>query len=573
MAVIVPLYGLGMIVTMKGQDSVRTEIAKSLESRVSYYLRTLETEVGRMVQLQQEFIVDKDLQNFMYVSNTMSRLDWGNTILRIQNKLQLIKSSSVYIENASAQLLGMGRSISSNSAINDVDRAEIGAIVARMNADRSQLVVMQDKLYVGLQYPESMLLRKDPDYMLLFELSVAELRKALRQFTNYERSGAVLLNPDSGFAIAGNKDDAMIPQLRQFLADKDWERTDRGVRLESMRVGAEKYLVSYQYSTAFNTVLMVYLPEEQALGNTSAYRDWFWLLSLAAMLLSVAFSYWIYRLIHKPLHKLLRNFRRVEGGDLAPAVLPRSHDEFHHLFDRFNSMVSQIAVLIRQLSEEKVRAQTSELKQLQSQINPHFLYNTFFILYRFAKLHDIDSVITFCKHLGQYFQFITRSGADEVPLELELNHARIYVEIQQIRFSNRIEVEFDPLPEAYKSVLVPRLIVQPLIENAYKYGMEQIRSDGTIAIRIVCGSAIVITVEDNGSGMDDEPLRLLQEDLANAAEEGEMTGIRNVHRRLQLKFGGASGIRISPGERGGLKVEMTIIPKEEINDVQFADRR
>jgi two-component system sensor histidine kinase YesM len=239
--------------------------------------------------------------------------------------------------------------------------------------------------------------------------------------------------------------------------------------------------------------------------------------------------------------------------------MPRSKDEFTDLIHHYNSMVERLKVLFHEVVEQKTRAQASELKQLQSQINPHFLYNTYFILYRLAKAGKIDHLLRFCQYLGDYFQYITRSGADQVPLENEIKHAKTYVEIQNIRFFNRIEVDFEALPEAWGSMIVPRLILQPVLENAYKHGLEKKRANCRIRIEFKReGSLLRIIVEDNGDNLTEEALSRLRQDLNLQNPQIEYTGLLNIHRRLQIMFGGSAGIEVERGQMGGLKVKINI---------------
>ena len=102
-------------------------------------------------------------------------------------------------------------------------------------------------------------------------------------------------------------------------------------------------------------------------------------------------------------------------------------------------MVSKLNVLVKEVYEQKIRSQRAELKQLQSQVNPHFLYNSYFVLYRLAKIPDVDNVLRMARHLGEYFRFITRSRSDEVTLEEELKHTLAYIQIQMYRFDQRVE--------------------------------------------------------------------------------------------------------------------------------------
>jgi hypothetical protein len=131
--------------------------------------------------------------------------------------------------------------------------------------------------------------------------------------------------------------------------------------------------------------------------------------------------------------------------------------EFSYLFRQFNDMVGEVKVLIHEVYEKNFRLRLSELRQLQSQINPHFLYNSFYSVYRMAKIQDYDKIMEFTKYLGDFFRFITRSDSDEVLLKEEWMHMRNYIEIQKVRFSNRIEVDFGALPEAAGKTPVPRL--------------------------------------------------------------------------------------------------------------------
>ncbi|MBO9599869.1 MAG: histidine kinase, partial [Cohnella sp.] len=233
--------------------------------------------------------------------------------------------------------------------------------------------------------------------------------------------------------------------------------------------------------------------------------------------------------------------------------------------------------------EEQLRLQQAELKQLQAQINPHFLYNTYFILYRLAKLQDNESIAQFSQYLGEYFQYITRNGVDNVSLEMEFRHAQTYAQIQNIRFKNRIRVEFEELREPYRSILVPQLILQPLLENAYMHGLEARRKAGLIRVAVGEENGMIrITVEDNGDKLTDEKLASLQASLLVQGAEHEYTGLLNVNRRLQLRFGSEYGVHVRRGELGGLSVTLSMRAQANVatgqsveggeGHVQIADR-
>jgi len=237
-------------------------------------------------------------------------------------------------------------------------------------------------------------------------------------------------------------------------------------------------------------------------------------------------------------------------------------------------MVGNLKVLINDLYVQKIRLQHSELKQLQAQINPHFLYNSFFILHRLILNYDIDSASAVSKNLGEYFQYITRNAQEEVPLDSEVKHVRSYVAIQNVRFSNRINVQFEELPERFGEIRVPRLIMQPIIENVYQHGLGEKVMKGSLQIRFESvDRQLHITVEDNGPGLNEAEMDKLRNYMYQEEINGESTGLINVHRRLQLKYGLNGGITISQSSLGGLLVRICIPMEAGNENVQTINRR
>ncbi len=170
----------------------------------------------------------------------------------------------------------------------------------------------------------------------------------------------------------------------------------------------------------------------------------------------------------------------MEDGELNNPIEHEQEDEFGFLYNRYNIMLYKLRRLIEQDYKQKLMMQKAELKQLQSQINPHFLYNSFFILNSLAKTEDTERMEQFTSMLGEYFKFITRNEEEHVTLSEEMKHARMYTEIQQLRFSRRIKVQFDELPEEMEHIKVPKLIVQPIIENAFEHSLEKKVDEGLL---------------------------------------------------------------------------------------------
>ncbi len=556
--VVAPLYGIAIRMNQLGESSLERELSNSLQARVDFYLNALEVEHEHMVSLLQEYTLDKDIQHLTYLYETMKLSEFTDTIRRVQQKIEQLKGSSIYAKNVSLHILTLGRSMNSEFSITDSLLDEYEAVKPQTGGNGSGLFQWHDRLFLALSYPTVPSMTLEPGFILSIELDLDAMKQALLSFRTHEDAGAMLIHTQNRSVIAASLQDK-FDRIVDTFADKFAAQDLSG--LEPLRLDRQDYVVAYQYSESFGHYLVAYMPTRQMLGPIDTYKTWLWLLSFIALIIIIAYSYWIYRLIHRPLQKLVRAFRKVEQMQLTTIEVPKSHDEFLYLFQRFNIMVGNLNELIKQVYEQKLRTQSSELKQLQAQINPHFLYNTYFILYRLAKMNDNESIARFCQYLGEYFQYITRTSSDEITLDLEFKHSRTYAEIQNIRFKDRIEVDFAVLPDVCKAYRVPRLILQPIVENAYKYGLEKKRSHGIVRVGTeISDRALFVTVEDNGQQLSDEQLEDLARQLQMPLQGDEMeyTGLLNVQRRLQIRFGHHYGVQVSRGSMGGLLVRLNM---------------
>jgi two-component system sensor histidine kinase YesM len=286
-----------------------------------------------------------------------------------------------------------------------------------------------------------------------------------------------------------------------------------------------------------------------------------WFLALGVILL---FSYMVLQLVHRPLKKLVKAFKMVEIGNFASNLQHHNRDEFNYLYSKFNQMVGKLKVLVQEVYEQTIQRQQAELRQLQSQINPHFLYNSLYLLYRMSQDRNFAGVSYLSRHLGDYFKYITQENADDfITLHREINHARSYSAIQQLRFGDRISFIWEVPEEASDPLLtlqrnVPRLFIQPLIENAIVHGHEDTVAEGWIRLAVNdCGEFIEITVEDNGRGIPPDQMADLQRKLSAGYEE-KGHALFNVHKRLQMLFGAGSGLRLAANPHGGLSILITI---------------
>jgi len=570
LVVLTPLYVIGWRMNESGSSNVRKEITDSLISRTSLYMRILEFDFDSVVRQLQEYINDDDLLMLTSSSEVMSEIEKMQAQLRLKNRLNILKRSSKFVDNAIAFIPGMNRVISSNeNIIGYFDEKQFEALTKSTNRYEAPFLVWNDRVFISVPYPDPAISGdRKPVFLLAVEVSLRELGLILQQFTN-EGGRTALVGNKQPFSITTGDNvpgEAKLEDLR-----REAEQAEEG-KLKTAKWDGQSYFVVANHSSTLAMTLLMYVPVDKVDASLQVYRFWFYVLSAVSVLLVLLFSYGIYLIIHQPLKRLVRSFRRIEKGQFNLEVHYSLQDEFGYLYRQFNGMVKQLNVLVHEVYEQSFLARSAEFRHLQSQINPHFLYNSYFILYRMAQQRDHDGVIHFTKHLGGYFQYITRDGMDEVPLESEINHARTYAEIQSIRFSGRIAVEMGELPEEMRDCLVPRLIVQPIIENAYNHGLENKRKGGliTVGFQTLEDGSIAIAITDNGDNMDETKLRELQASLLDNSQPSEHTGLFNVHRRIVIKYGGG-GLTLGLGEEGGLKVEIIIMQKDGASDDSIID--
>lgn len=239
---------------------------------------------------------------------------------------------------------------------------------------------------------------------------------------------------------------------------------------------------------------------------------------------------------------------------LADKGGPAISNDMDFLHYAFAQLGSQLQATLEQAYHNKELAYQSEIKYLQAQINPHFLYNSFYHLYRMAKMEDTDGIAEMSLKLSSYYRYITRSAQPVVTLAMEYQNIVDYTEIQTIRFGDRITVQLQPLPEPYRELAVPRFILQPLFENAYNHGVEKMEN-GLIQLRFKMKPEFLnIYVENNGSCPDAE-LEKLTQYLNSTDRKAECTALKNVKLRMQMQGG---DLQVSHGTLGGFGVSLRL---------------
>ncbi|MDO4323451.1 MAG: sensor histidine kinase [Lachnospiraceae bacterium] len=245
----------------------------------------------------------------------------------------------------------------------------------------------------------------------------------------------------------------------------------------------------------------------------------------------------------KPLKHLEDSVKEI-GFSPTPQIYIGGSDEIQHLGRTIQSMVSEMRRLTDDIVKEQEEKRKSELDALQSQINPHFLYNTLDSIMWMIEAEKYEDAISMVQALGNLFRISLSRGKTIITVGEEIQHAKNYIAIQKYRYKNKFEAFFE-IDEALTQYKTIKLVIQPLIENAIYYGMEFMDGDGEIHIRVrSTDNDLFIEVADNGPGIPQDRLSSLLTDESRERSRGSGIGLRNVHQRIQLYFGPDYGLEI-----------------------------
>jgi two-component system sensor histidine kinase YesM len=549
--IVMPIYLGGFLVYSWGVSQVKNEISRSIAAQNRYVIETLDLELRGMRNHLSSLLGNRDIRLLAVSGNSMNEIDRIFAIRQAQDHLRLLMVSSLYISNVTLHVPAIGRSIHALGSITELqpdDYLELDRIAA---GAAGQIAPTDGRLTLFMAWPQQYLSRTSVStHMLEVGLSQEAIARNLSLMA--DSSVLALYSAASGSLLASSDpDDA---PARAFLESVDEVQDSFSGQID---YEGAAYLVTINRQASSELVLVGYTPQQRIYRPLSRYQPLFWSFTALVVVLAVLFFFLLYQLLHRPLRQFMAAFHHLEGGRFDIQLIHRHNDEFRQLYAGFNTMVNKVRHLVDQVYKQTIYAQQAELKQLQSQISPHFLYNSFFVLQNMADNGDVDDLSAYAGLMGRYFQYITRNREPDALLAEEVEHARIYATLQAKRFRNRISVRFAPLPDDLCAFPVPRLVLQPILENAFEHGLKNKLSDGWIHVSYgAIADEVEIVVADNGDEITPDTIGSLARTLSLQQDNLETTGLLNVHRRLQLRFGAGSGLRLEQTAGGGLTVRM-----------------
>lgn len=547
--IILFIVAFSLFLYKNATDTIREETYEKMSVQAEYYQKILEMEVSNGLTQQLEFFNNRRLVFLAKPNSGLSIYEERESVLDVRERIWIITESNSLIQGGILYIPGTEYRITSAS-INRMTQSDLDDMEYYLQTAGEELHFDGENFYS---------VRNNMNFVFIIFYSSRQIVENLSLFNVSANGGSFIYHVDSDVMLESNSSEVTGRMILEQLV-----RDEQGVyeRVQRVRLGNDNYLVFVGEQGKLG-IFVQYIEEASLMEKLNVFWRYAILVLLLIIVMSVVFVLYTRRVIHDPLNILVQAFGKLKEGNFKEHIYHNNQDEFTYLYQSFNDMEDRLSQLINEVYVQKNLAQYAQMKQLQAQINPHFLYNSFFLLRRRIKRQDYEGAEEIASHMGDYFKYLTRDGSDFISLKQEIEHAKSYAAIQQARFAGRVRVEFEQLPPEAENIIVPRLIVQPLLENAFGHGLEDKVSDGILRVGFQREENLFfICVEDNGEGIGDEVIADMRESLEEANPD-EITGMINIHRRLNTCFHGNGGLWIARSSLNGVAITIRIPLEEE----------
>ncbi len=541
-------------IRIAGQE-LRTRALETCQAEIGYISEALYSQLTA-IQLQNVEILNHESVLALAMRNSI--LDRYETVSYESAIMKLIRSKLSQLNlTAFAQLyIPTIRTVITAQQAAEATEQEIAEMQDIIRAFPNGLFYTEDHMGFWSASPlvHNASLAKDSRVMLT-RIRRESLREMLRKYTSDPNGYELVLTFGSHMIVSS--------------LDTPWDEHIFDMSAEDVQTvsldGGEHYVIRAKHAFSDLAIAAV-LPVKNVTRNLDLLQHMLRMLEFICLLIVLLSTFAFYRITFKPLKGISVRMQQMGEGDLGVRMASEKTAELDDVASTFNSMAEHLQHLIDREYRSRLLAASAEKKALQYQISPHFLYNTYFQLRNLILLEENEEAGRLADLMGRYLRYIVHQEGATATLGEEMDHARNYAQIQGMRFKGRIDVVCDVQEGDWERIVVPKLLIQPLIENAFGHGLKNTENGGLIRLSLhQTEDAVLISVEDNGAGLSDEKLEIMRLHVTDGSgEESDGIALANIHRRLQLHFGPQSTLSLNRSELGGLKAAIRIeVGREE----------
>lgn len=357
-----------------------------------------------------------------------------------------------------------------------------------------------------------------------------------------------------------------VPAYHQMLAEIS--QSDPADYHE-ITIDGVKYMFNWEYSPEKDWYYITTLDVNVVTNSISSIVDFFFVMVICLLAVSLVITLVLVQSITNPLNNLTSAMKEMKNKNFKIQLAVQHGDEFEVIYNGFNEMAQEIGTLVHTITEKNNLNTETNIRLLQSEINPHMLYNSLESLYSMAKINEQEEISDLVMAMSKFFRISLSGGKRLVPLREAFELANQYIIVQNIRLNYKIRFEYN-IPESLMNLLTPKFLLQPVVENTFQHGFKNRRENCSMTIEAhEEEDCIIIVVWDNGIGIHESDLELLNRNISNFDFEGKMTrkgyALRNVNYQLKLEFGDAYGLWLESvyGEYTRVIIKIPKLKKED----------
>ncbi|MNB89163.1 putative sensor-like histidine kinase [compost metagenome] len=416
----------------------------------------------------------------------------------------------------------------------------------------------------------------NPIGLIAVEANISNMEAQVAELDNVTRGKSLIVDQD-GKVVYDSDQKLLTTDISQTMLFRNAQGA-AGSFYDT--VSGKQRLNIYSSSAKTNWKVIISIPVDELTRDVKLTRNATLLATLIIIILALIISIVLSFALTKPLKQMIQLMKRVQNGDLDVNFLVKRRDEIGLLGHQFNRMLARIRELIEDIYRIEEQKKEAELHALQSQINPHFIYNTLESIRMTAEINDDVEAADMISILGKLLRYSTGEVTGRTTMKQELLYVRNYVELLNSRYPGRFVLQID-VPEELNDYNIIKLVFQPIIENAAYHGLDDSKEHMHISIRCeFTAHKLLFHIRDDGCGMDQQTLDKLKDDLKRETPHKKSInggiGMKNVHQRVQLHYGTAYGIELFSKQGEGTDVILTLpLPsyrKESMSDTEGGDQ-